>query len=226
MNLNITLVKDTNTLRTLRPWGDPVMLADSYSATVRTHPITGEPVGQFSFLPVFYRDASGSFSGTGSANSNFFNMTTANVNRIAALQRDDAFSVAQKMSYLTDGGDNTWGNVMRCTGDWRTATDTRFIGVVWAGQIVKVLGYETYRVTMNNKTEDALLARIETFTAGDWVKTHAEYPWLIQKYTCVDAGDRIDNPKGNIYLPVPSLEWDFAGNFVPAAAYVMARHLL
>lgn len=186
--------------RIVRRWSDPLMQADSYSASIRTavNPATGkpEPVGQFQLVSVVQFDAAGNWIGDMSANTTFCNISTLELLAIAGMQTADTFSIDQKMNWLLNGGKGKWGCPMLGAWDtrlgetWRDATSVKLIGAVYGGQPVTLTGERrVFRLPWNGKTEDVPMSRIKTGT--------------LQKVTVVDKADNYgEQPKGFIWLPL------------------------
>lgn len=193
MKITIRYPPDTSrNLRTVRKWGDPVMLADGYSATVRT--INGQPVGQFGLVQV-YQLVNGVYIGDMSANSTAVNLSQADVMNIALLQTADEYSIADKMNWLMNGGDGKWGSPLRATyntsAEWYNATNIQQISAVYAGQPVEILERRTFsNVMWQGKVEASVpMSRVK--------------PGTLQKVTVVDQADRYgERPKGVIWLPL------------------------
>lgn len=188
MKITIVYPPATTPHRTVRKWGAAGMVADTYSATVRT--INGQPVGQFGLVQV-YQLVNGVYIGDMSANTTFCNISHSEMLAIADLQTADEYSVDTKMNWLTNGGSGAWGCPMSCTGDWQTATDGKLIGAVYAGQPLEVLEQRTFtNVRWNGKIEaEVPMSRIK--------------PGTLQKVTVVDQADRYgEKPKGIVWLPL------------------------
>lgn len=181
----------TPNLRTVKPWGDPVMTADSYSVAKRL--INGQVVGQFSLVQVYQTDALG-FIGDMGANTTARNVTSSELMYIASLQAADEFTVDQKMVWLLGGGNGKWGSPMRgewgAGETWKDARNVQMIAAVWAGQPVEVLEERTfYNVVWQGKVEPSVeMCRIKT--------------GRVVEVTAVNGGDRLILPKGHIFLPL------------------------
>lgn len=200
MNI-ITRFSRSGNFRIVKSWGDPVMKADGYSTSVRLvlNPNTGqmERMGQFSHV-VPYQPTLG--DSTWSANDLACSLTNAQLLAIASIQQDDEYSVDQKMNWLTDSGDGSWGAPIRCNGDWLLASDARLIAGVWAGQPVELTGeHSTFLVSFNDKVVNVPMSRIYTFY--DWSHISRTHPQVVE-CTAVDANDRPILPHGHIYLPL------------------------
>lgn len=180
----------------VRAWNDPttlpgetipIMIADGFDARQRGN------VGQFCMVTPYILRADGSWVGTWSSNSNH---SPIDLNRIAAMQTADEFDRDTKMRWLTIGEsgefDGSWGSPCACTGDWRTATDGRMIGAVYAGNPVTVLETRTMTVRFNERIETVPMCRIQT----GWDVVH--------KVTVIDRNNNNfgDRPRGRIYLPI------------------------
>lgn len=188
----------TSNFRTVRNWGTPEMMADTYSALIRVDPRTHEPVGQFSHVVPYQPELGDS---TWSANTLACNITNTQLQAIASLQQDEPeFTVDQKMRWLTWYGSNNWGAPMKCTGRWETATDARLIAAVWAGQPVELTDErQFFTVDFNGKRESIPMSRIKVFS--DWAHISRTHPQAVQ-CTAVTASDAVIKPHGTIYLPL------------------------
>lgn len=182
-------------LRQLKLWAaDDIMIADSYTTAARLvfNPATGkwEKVGQFSLIQVYQTDSAGNQIGDMSANQNARNISHDEMQFIASIQRpSDGFTLDQVMGWLTNGGDGQWGSPIRCTGDWRTATDGKLIAAFYAGQVVEVLEYRTF-------ARVAWQGQIEAFVNMARIKTGG-----VQEVTAVDKDDHPILPHGHVYVP-------------------------
>lgn len=200
MTLHFTIrpiTQSTNRLRQLRPWGDPVMFADTYSVFVRT--INGQPIGQFSMVVPYMLDKSGNWLGDWSANTLSMPITHDQIMQIASIQVADDYTVDQKMGWLNGGGDGKWGFPMKSSLEWEIATDLRLIGAIWAGQWVEIIDHAVFTVNFNGKFETIPMSRIKTF--DDWPNLSRKHP-QVQEVTAVDKQDSPILPKGHIWMPV------------------------
>ena len=213
MTLHLTLTPSPpSTIRLVRRWSTD----DPNGFDARQKPINGQYVGQFCFWNLLVRFSDGSWGGTGSVNSGCFNLTNAQMLQIAALQKDDDFTVSQKMNYLMNGGNGAWGRPMKAlyesNSDWRLAQSISIIGAVWAGQPVEIIGHTIAQIAFNNKTETVGMSQIQ--------------PGTLQRMTVVDEQNNYnDHFKGTIWLPVPKLEWDYAGGKQPVSFWLLDRWL-
>lgn len=192
MKFQVSLTSSTPpNIRTVRKWGEPAMVDDSYSVTVRL--VNGEPMGQFGLVQVYQR-INGTYA-IDSANQTAVSLTQAEMMNIALLQTADEYSIADKMNWLMNGGDGKWGSPLRATyntsAEWYNATNIQQISAVYAGQPVEVLEERTFtNVVWQGKVEASVtMSRIK--------------PGTLQKVTVVDGGDRYgEKPKGIIWLPL------------------------
>lgn len=183
-------------------WDNSIAIADGYSSFSKPDPNTGEPVGQFSYAPLFITEEDGTWEGTWSANQIATNLSNAQLLKIAELQIADEYTIDQKMNWLMDGGDGTWGAPIRATYDssrnWRLATDIQMITAVYAGQCVETLEKKSFTVTFNGKTELIPMSRIRAFDSDLWKLPDASQ--LVSVVSNTNAyGER---PKGLVKLPI------------------------
>ncbi len=200
----------TVTRRQLIRWDHPVAIADAYCAACRPDDL-GRAQGQYSMAPVH-------IPGTGnySENTNATPITNAEMRKIAALQIPDTYSVAQKMNWAMDGGNDTWGQIMRATysggNDWQNATNIRMIAAVWAGQWVEVVERAEFITTLNDKRETSKMSRIRTYQPDEW-----HLPFATQLVTSVTKENVYsEQPHGRFWWPI------YFGN---RAAWVFDRWL-
>lgn len=188
MNITIIFPQDKPpALPRIRPWGDPIMRADGYSTYIRT--VNGQRYGQFSHVIPYMLDDQGNWLGSWSANYLKTAVTHQQMLDIADMQTADEFTVNQKMSWLTNGGDGTWGAPIKCTGDWQKTTDAHLIGACWANTTI-ILADERKQFTIhfNSKVETVWMRRVKLPQ--------------VQECTAVGADDTPRLPKGKIILPV------------------------
>lgn len=193
MKIEIQIDNPASNRRTLKTW---VELPD----------YNEDSIDQFEYLKVYQLDSDGQYIGDMSANNVGPTLNHSDMQKIAALQIEDEYSIDAKMEWCTFGGQDRWGGVMRIPGggNWSTAPVVRMVGCVWAGNIVEVLEQRTFHnVLYNSVRGDVNMSRIRTFNPlTDWGKTFATDPHIIHSVMAVGRDDIEHKPKGNIYLPL------------------------
>jgi hypothetical protein len=202
----------------LKRW-DELNPSDSFSARERGG------VDQFSFYTPYITDASGKWCGDWSSNNNFSILTSADMQKIAAMQIEDESNLKAKMAWLTWAGEDSWGAPMRCNGNWNEVNQVKMIAAFYAGQMVEVLERRTIFCNFQGVKDNVPMSRIRTFSRADFGKTFATDPHLIHKVTAVSTSNNYrEKVKGTVYIPVAlGPEFDFAGQFQPANWWLMDR---
>ena len=161
--------------RQLIKWSNDIAKDDGYCAACRPTP-DGKPQGQYCMAPV-YITRLGEWIGTYSENTGATRLTRAEMQRIAILQRKDECTIDEKMNWAMDGGNNTWGSIMRATypsgSEWRDATDIQMIGAVFAGQWVEIVEHATFYTTLNGNKGMTPMSRIRTYQPHEWYDEYA-----------------------------------------------------
>jgi hypothetical protein len=193
-----------STRRTLIKWENPISIRDGYSVYARPDPITGKPVGQFAFYtPYLIDNTTGKWVGTWSANQAATILTLDQYLKIMSLQSydSDGISLQQKVKWLTDGGNDTWGAPIRATypdaASWALATNIKMIAAVYAGQPVEVVDHSSFTVLFNNKTETIPMSRIHTTPPAEWTRENMMLVTAVN-----DSNVYYDRPQGLVRLPV------------------------
>lgn len=225
------------TLRRIREWGDPVMVAQgNYDIDLRG----GVPT--FQVIEVWIPEVA-----TWGAVKNFNRLTAADIYQIARAQLvafgvgdwdpltdqnrllSDGFTLKQKMGWLyqpnwepgTPPGLTLWG-----AGEWWEPGDKYYGTMLSGGEFIAAsnMVFTFNCILPGDKVKrDRFMRRVYPFHRADLGKDPRRYPWLWQQASCVYAGNRTSRatPKGIIHLPValnPS-EFKFSGAD-PQAYYV------
>jgi hypothetical protein len=208
-------------IRTLLPWH---LLTDPRD--VQRYNANG--LDQFGYYSPYILNAAGVWVNDWAVNNLYSWLTHDDMLKIAAMQIEDEYTVDAKMSYLCAWGD-AWGNPMRVPGGlaWDVAPAVKLIGAFYAGQQVEVLETKDMLIDYMGSKTITPMVRVRTFTPADWGKTHATHPQLVHKMTGVSRDNTYrEKVKGTVYLPVALSGFDFAGTFVPASHWLMARWLV
>jgi hypothetical protein len=202
----------------LKRW-DELNPSDSFSARERGG------FDQFSFYTPYITDANGNWCGDWSSNNNFSILTSADMQKIAAMQIEDEHNLKAKMAWLTWAGEDSWGSPMRCKGEWNQVAQVKMIAAFYAGQMVEVLERRAIFCNFQGVKENVPMSRVRTFSRADFGKTFATHPHLIHKVTAVSTSNKYrEKVKGTVYIPVAlGPEFDFAGQFQPAHWWLMDR---
>ena len=198
IDLRITIERISPNVRTFIRWDNPIAIADGYCADARR--VDGELVGQFSMCPIYVTDSNNVWAGTWAENQIATRLTPLELQKIAALQEADNFTVDQKMNWLTASAvPNGWGSPINTRGeDWEVATDIKMIASCYAGQPVTLTGETMERViTLNGRTNKETLHRIKTYSPAEWSRANCQIVTAVSKdnvYT--------EQTRGKIILPV------------------------
>lgn len=189
--------------RKLITWAHPTAIADGYCAACRPKD-DGTPQGQYSMAPVHimeFKDGKWVWINTYSENTGSTRITNSEFQKIASLQIPDEKTVDQKMVWASDGGDDTWGQIIRATypgSDWRSATDIKMIAAVWAGQWVEVVERATFYTNLNGNKGMTPMSRIRTYQPHEWGEAYAT-----QLVTAVTSENvYYERPKGYFHWPL------------------------
>jgi hypothetical protein len=184
-------------------WDNPIAIADGYSVWSKPDPNTGEPIGQFAFAPIRVTDLNLQWTGTWSANSNIVRLTNEQMVFISTKQPIDGNTIKQKMNWVMDGGDGSWGAPIRASytdsSHWMNATDIQMISAVYAGQWVEVLETRNFTINFNGKIETNVpMCLIKSYDPSQW-----NNPLAFQDVTAVDKGNEFNYPPvGRVKLPI------------------------
>lgn len=231
----------------VRPWSDPIMYNDGYSAFLRGN------IGQFQVVsPYIFNDA-GEWCNTLSSNSNFSVLRRADVFKLANHQLldfdyewglseqkiisllnvklPDGYTLKQKMAYII-WGNNLWGAQMRCQGDWwdylKRDDGTYILDRDGKKQDVLVqmiaIVHGGQKILASDKTKEfqgIKMRQMVNFRRSDFGKHYNTHPYLMQRVTVASTPNNVygEDPKGKVYCPVAlsGVDFDFTGNFQPAA---------
>jgi hypothetical protein len=227
-------------VRTVRKWGDPIMVAQGgFSINGRY----GDPtiaIGTFEVIDLYIAEQ-GVWVGSWGSVSNFNRLSAADMVLIAKAQlkafgraeldpiKDmtvnlDGYTLKQKMAWMyqanwTGGppGLTMWG-----AGDWYETGEKRYGTMVCGGEQVAVSNIvELVNSELPGETQkrSVKMRKLLDFKRVDFSKDPRVYPWLWNRATCVYHNDRfsVSTPKGIIYLPVAlnANEFDFSGTKTP-----------
>lgn len=201
--------------RTLIKWSSSIAIRDGYGTPNRLNPSTGQPVGQFAMCPVYLTHPDGTWVKSWAENSLATILTPTDLQRIAAMQVPDTYTVKQKMAWLCAASAvNGWGSPINTLGqDYDVATSVRMITAVYAGQPVELTGEKMVRtIEINGNSNFELLHRVKVYNPSQWTRANC------QLVTAVSAQNNYTEfTKGRIVLPV---------YFGDRPAYVMERWLV
>ena len=211
MKTQVSIINSSN-FRQLITWESFIAIKDGYCSFCRPND-EGEAQAQYSMAPV-YIPGTGNFS----ENTNATPITNAQMLKIASLQFPNSqFTIDQQMNWAMDGGNNTWGQIMRASylngSLWRDATNIKMIAAVYAGETVEILEYRDILLRdFDGGIRMTPMARIRTFQPDEWGDEGS-----MQYVTAVTVNNKHGySPKGMFRMPI------YFGN---REAWVFARWL-
>lgn len=211
-------------VRRVKRWGeDDVMLKATWDVRARGN------MGQFSMIEPYLERADGSWVGSwGAVTPNFSYLTRSDILSIAAMQIPDEYTLQMKMNYLYNGENNAvceiWGD-----GDWQVAIQAKYGQMVHAGQMVAVADALVQKlVNMPGEAGKRWvpMRELRMFRRGDFGKTFATHPWLVQKATVSLPTTNYpfnrygEYPRGTVYMTVMLDPLDFATGNRAAKAFL------
>jgi hypothetical protein len=219
--VTIRLVKSRpmRELRTIRKWGDPVMVEWGFSYDL---------IGTSNFQAVrTWNDG----NRTWGAVTNFLRIPHDEAMLLRSMQQSEMFNGRyydqdSKMDWLFDtrGGTLYFPEI---EGDlWETAPRIRWGTVSLGGNVVQIERYDTLLLSIDNEPKKYYeMARLVGFRKTDWEKSLEDLieTGLVHVCSCVyrDNAFSWNTPKGRIYSPFFSpRDYDFAGTQQPEALYL------
>lgn len=210
----------TGDVRTVRKWGDPVMVKHGYTTVDMA-------TGNFGLCGLIVEDEAGRAHSDQVGHS--VELDRATIDKIASLQYAEGdITVDRKMRWLMNG---TKGRPMWFDSDedkWQTADRVYYGPMAYMGQKVqigaRVTVFGTFRAYKNQNLD---CYEVTAFVHDDWGKTYASHPYLVQKATGAfkrpEDNTYTDSPMGTIFVPMFAPTY---GRFRGLSGYQPKRYLI
>lgn len=214
-----------------RKWGDPILVAEAGLSTALFR------TSNFQVVPVYVPETR-TFSAT-AGNSSRYDRARGDMDAIWAWQPKDGRTQTQVFGKIVFAGNfecTMWtGDPAK---DWSQASEWIAGSMLYGGQQFAAT-VETFEVLCklpgHLERELVTCRKVYPFRREHFALTHAQAPWLVNKYTVAfrrpveDTYSEIFDPGIERYLPMQVLDpqdFEFAGGLTPSAFYIPIRWCL